>query len=454
MKVDVCIIGGGPGGYVAAIKAAQRGLTTVLVEKDTLGGVCLNWGCIPTKTMLKSAKVYVQTLHASTYGVVVDKESVKPDLPTMIRKKNGVVRKLTSGVKYLLEKNHVTVIHGTATAVDESTIQVGDEHITASSFLIATGASVFLPPIKGIEEALKSGYAMTAKELLDLQEIPKHLVVVGGGVIGFEFATVFNAIGSKVTIVEMLPDVLTTIDHEVRDAFLQKIKKDGIEVRTNTSVTSLMDGVHLTTQEGDISLDADRVLIATGMRPNIKGLEALGFKTNRFGIETNEYMQTANPNVYAIGDVTGQYMLAHVASKEGLVAIDHITNQAHPMDYTKIPSGVYTFPEIGMIGWTEAQAKEAGIAYNTFSFPLSANGKALGEQEREGFVKLISDAQQKIIGVHILSPIATELITQSSVGMYFNMTAQDLIQAIHPHPTYSEMIHEAAHGLTGFPIHI
>jgi len=454
MKADVLIIGGGPGGYVAAIKASQRGLKTVLVEKETLGGVCLNWGCIPTKTMLKSAKVYLQTLHASTYGVIVDKESVKPDLPIMVRKKNGVVRKLTSGVKYLLEKNNVTVVYGTATAVNENTIQVGEEEITATSILIATGASVFIPPIDGIEEALTSGLAMTAKELLDLQDIPNHLVIVGGGVIGFEFATVFQALGSKVTVVEMLPEVLTTVDQEVKEAFIQKIKKDGIEVLTNTSVTSLNNGVHLKTTEGEQVIEADRVLIATGMKPNIKGFEALGFTTNRFGIETNEFMQTKNPNVYAIGDVTGQYMLAHVASKEGLVAIDHITKQAHPMDYTKIPSGIYTFPEIGMIGLTEAQAKASGIKYNTFSFPLSANGKALGEQEREGFVKLISDENQKIIGVHILSPIATELITQSSVGMYFNMTAQDLIQAIHPHPTYSEMIHEAAHGLTGFPIHI
>jgi len=391
MKADVLIIGGGPGGYVAAIKAAQRGLKTVLVEKETLGGVCLNWGCIPTKTMLKSAKVYLQTLHASTYGVIVDKDSVKPDLPTMIRKKNGVVRKLTSGVKYLLEKNNVTVVYGTAIAVNENTIKVGDEEITATSILIATGASVFIPPIVGIQEALSSGLAMTAKELLDLQDIPNHLVIVGGGVIGFEFATVFQALGSKVTVVEMLPEILIPVDQEVKEAFIQKIKNDGIEVLTNTSVTSLNNGVHLKTTEGEQVLEADRVLIATGMKPNIKGLEALGFNTNQFGIETNEFMQTKNPNVYAIGDVTGQYMLAHVASKEGLVAIDHITNHAHPMDYTKIPSGIYTFPEIGMIGLTEAQAKASGIKYNTFSFPLSANGKALGEQEREGFVKLISD---------------------------------------------------------------
>jgi dihydrolipoamide dehydrogenase len=453
-QYDLIVIGGGPGGYVAAIRAAQRGLSTAIIEKESIGGVCLNWGCIPTKTLLKSAKVYTQTLHASSFGVLLDKDSVKPDMPTMIRRKNGVVRKLTSGVKYLLEKNGVEIILGTATAVDGQTILVNGEQLMAKSFIVATGASVFLPPIPGMKEAMLSGYAVTAKELLDVQEIPKHLVVIGGGVIGFEFATVYNALGAAVTVVEMLPNVLMGVDDDVKQTFVAKLKKDGVVIRTSSAVTAIGEGVTIKKDGVEETMACDKVLIATGMRPNVKGLESLGFALNQFGIETNEFMQTKNPNVYAIGDVTGQFMLAHVASKEGLVAIDHLTNQAHPMDYTRIPSGVYTFPEIGMIGITEQQAKEQKLDYKTFSFPLSANGKALGEQERDGFVKLISDANNKIIGVHILSPIATELITQSSIGMHFDMTANDLVQAIHPHPTLSEMMHEAAHGLVEFPIHI
>ncbi len=454
MKYDVIVIGGGPGGYVAAIRASQRGLSTALIEKEAIGGVCLNWGCIPTKTLLKSAKVYTQTLHASTFGVILDKQSVQPDLATMIRRKNGVVRKLTSGVTHLLEKNGVTVILGTATALSPTTIQVGDTTLEATYFIVATGASVFLPPIDGLPEAMQQGMAVTAKEMLDVQTIPQHIVIVGGGVIGFEFATVYNALGAQVTVVEMLPDVLMGVDHDVKDAFLTNIQKDGVTVLVNTAVTTIKDGVTLKTGDDSRHVSCDRVLIATGMRPNVKELTAFGLAMKSSGIDTNAYMQTSVPHIYAVGDVTGEFMLAHVASKEGLVAVDHITNKAHPMDYTKIPSGVYTFPEMGMIGLTESQARERHTDIQTFSFPLSANGKALGEQERVGFVKLITTKDHVVIGVHILSPIATELITQSSLGMYFNMTAEDLVQAIHPHPTLSEMIHEAAHGIVEFPIHI
>jgi len=451
---DVVVIGGGPGGYVAAIKAAQRGLSTAIIEKETIGGVCLNWGCIPTKTLLKSAKVLDQTRHASSYGVLLDKASIQVDLPAMIRRKNGVVRKLTTGVKYLLEKNGVTLYMGTATAIDASTIDVDGERLTAKHFLLATGASVFIPPIPGLNEAMESGIAMTAKEALNLDQIPEHIVIIGGGVIGIEFATIYNRLGSKVTVVEMLPDVLTTVDGQVKEAFLKIIKKDGVEFLTSTAVKEVNSGVVVDQDGQQQTIACDRILVATGMRPNIKGFEAWGLDVVKGGVVTNEYMQTSLPHVYAIGDVTGQYMLAHVASHEGLTAIDHITGRNHPMDYTKIPSGIYTFPEIGMIGVTEEQAKEQGIEIKTAFFPLSANGKALGEGERDGLVKIITDANEVVIGVHILSPVATELITQSSLGMHFNMTASDLAHTIHPHPTLSESMHEAALGITESMIHI
>jgi dihydrolipoamide dehydrogenase len=252
----------------------------------------------------------------------------------------------------------------------------------------------------------------------------------------------------------MLPDVLTSVDGQVKEAFLKIIKKDGVEFLTSTAVKEVNNGVVVEQDGQQQTIACDRILVATGMRPNIKGFEAWGLDVVKGGVVTNEYMQTSLPHVYAIGDVTGQYMLAHVASHEGLTAIDHITGRNHPMDYTKIPSGIYTFPEIGMIGVTEEQAKEQGIDIKTAFFPLSANGKALGEGERDGLVKIITDANEVVIGVHILSPVATELITQSSLGMHFNMTASDLAHTIHPHPTLSESMHEAALGITESMIHI
>lgn len=451
---DLIVIGGGPGGYVAAIKAAQRGLSTALIEKETIGGVCLNWGCIPTKTLLKSAKVLDQTKHASSYGVLLDKSTIKADLPAMIRRKNGVVRKLTTGVKYLLEKNGVTVLEGTAKAVDPSSIQVGDDSLQAKQFILATGASVFIPPIPGLSDAMESGIAMTAKEALNLDQIPEHIVIIGGGVIGIEFATIYNRLGSKVTVVEMLDEVLTTVDGQIKEAFLKILKKDGVEILTSTGVKEIKDGVLVEANGEQQTIACDRILVATGMRPNIKGFEAWDLNVEKGGVVTNEYMQTSQPHIYAIGDVTGQYMLAHVASHEGLTAVDHITGKDHPMRYDRIPSGIYTFPEIGMIGVTQEQAQAQGINYKTAFFPLTANGKALGEGERDGLVKIITDDNEVVIGVHILSPVATELITQSSLGMHFNMTASDLAHTIHPHPTLSESMHEAALGITELMIHL
>jgi len=454
-KHDVLIIGGGPGGYVAAIKAAQQGLNVGLIEKEAIGGVCLNWGCIPTKALLKSAKVYSMFEHAKDYGISVD-GSFSMDMKKMIKRKDRVVKKLTGGVKYLLKNNGVTVYDGFAEVKDAHTVTVGDETVETKKLIIATGASPLIPPIDGLKEAYENGDVLTSKEILDLTEQPEKLTIIGGGVIGVEFATIFNALGTEVTILEREEDILLGVDQELKEMFKKKLKKDKINILTGATVSKVeKNTITYQTEDGEASVETSITLLSAGMKANTKGLEALDLKMKQNGIETNHYMQTSVSDVYAIGDVTGEYMLAHVASKEGLVAVDHILGVSHKMDYTKVPSGIYTFPEIAQVGLTEEQAKAQEIDYKVSTFPLSANGKALGEGETIGMAKMIADKKyNQIIGVHILSQNATEMISEAVLGMNLEATAEDFIHAIHPHPTLSEMLHETAHGIKDKPIHI
>ncbi len=455
-KHDITIIGGGPGGYVAAIKAAQLGKNVALIEKEAIGGVCLNWGCIPTKTLLKSAKVYDMMQHSKDYGITLDTDSLKIDFTSMIKRKNSIVKKLTGGVKYLLKNNGVTVYDGFAEVKDAHTITVNDETIETKQLIIATGASPAMPPIDGIKETKEAGVLLTSKELLDLKEIPKKLTIVGGGVIGVEFATIFNTLGSEVTILEREANILLNVDKELRDMFQKTLEKSGVKVLTNANVKTIQKTQsHYTYNDSDETLKHDKLLLSVGMQPNLKGLEALDLKTTSAGIETDEFMKTNIEDVYAIGDVNGKYQLAHVASHEGITAVNHILGKPHPMRYNAIPSGIYTFPEIAQVGLTEEEAKEQNIDYKVSTFPLSANGKALAENEKEGLVKMIADKKyNEIIGVHILAPSATELISESVLGMTLEATAEEFANAIHPHPTLSEMIHETALGILDKPIHI
>ena len=425
-KYDVTIIGGGPGGYVAAIKAGQLGMKAALIEKEAVGGVCLNWGCIPTKAMLKSAKVYNTFMHAEEYGLHVDKSNISIDYPNMIDRKDKIVSKLTGGVRGLLKKNGVVVIEGFANALDAHHVEVNGETIETKKLIIATGASPAFPPIKGLKEAYERGFVVTSKEILMKKELPKSLLVIGGGVIGMEFATIFNTLGVNVKVLEREATPLVTVDDEIRSLFLKKIVKDGITIITGSNITEITETGLMCDKGGVITkLDADMILLATGMRPNTKGYESLNLEMSKTGVKVDNLMRTSVPDVYAIGDVLGFHMLAHVASREGIVAIEHINGQEHPLDFKIIPAGIYTFPEIAQVGLTEQEAKERDIDYKVSTFPLIANGKALAENEKDGLVKIIARRPYgEIIGVHIFAASATEMITEASLAMEIEATAE------------------------------
>ena len=453
---DIVIVGGGPGGYVAAIKAGQLGYKVAVIERENVGGVCLNWGCIPTKTLLKSAKVFEQLKHAKDYGIDVKPDSFSANFPDMIKRKDSVVRRLTGGVAALLKKNGATLIKGLGEVVDATHVKVGDDVLETKFIILATGASVIMPPIPGLQEGFDAGFVLTSKEILDLKALPTSLVIVGGGVIGLEFATIFSSLGTKVTVIEKQPTILSSVDEEIRGLFFKKITKDGVQIITNATVTSIGQGTVTYELEGKTTeVKVDKVLMAVGMKPNTKSFASLNLAMEKAGVQVNEHMQTSVQNVYAIGDVTGKFMLAHVASHAGLVAIDHIHGGDATMDYRAIPNGIYTFPEIAMVGLTEQDDKAQGIDYKVSTFPVMANGKAMGENEKDGLVKIIvSKPYNEIIGVHIMASAATEMITEATLAINLEATAEELVHTIHPHPTLAEMMMEAAHGIIDKPIHI
>jgi len=452
---DVIVLGGGPGGYVAAIKAAQLNLKVALIEKEVVGGICLNHGCIPTKTLLKNAKVYKTVKHALDYGVVID-GNIAFDWSLMLKRKNIVVKKLTMGVAGLLKKNGVEIISGLGKVLSANQVEVNGEVLETKDLILATGASPIMPPIPGLKEAYEKKIAVTSREMLQIEDAPKTLAIIGGGVIGVEFATIFSSLGSKVTIIEKLDGILPMMDDDVRNAYTKTLKKDGIEIFVNAEVKAVKDHEVTYLLDGkEVKVNADTILVSVGMRPNSNGLEALNLKMNRSAIDTNEYMQTSIPNVYAIGDINGKYMLAHVASAEGLVAAQHIAGMPASMRYDRIPNAVYGSPEIATVGMTEKEVKEKGIAYKVSTFPLMASGKAMADNEKDGFVKLIvSEKYKEILGAHIFSYNASDLIAELGVTMELEGTAHEIAHTIHPHPTLSEIIMEAAHGAIDKPIHM
>jgi len=444
---DVIIIGAGPGGYVAAIKGAQLGLKVAIVEKEELGGVCLNHGCIPTKTLLKSAKVYKQTLKAASFGVKLDKSSVEVDWPKMLKRKDLAVKKLTTGVKMLLNKNGVDILKGFAEVISPNIVKVDKEYET-KNIIIATGASAFVPSIDGVDEGIKKGSILTYKEMLEIDHVPNELVIVGGGVIGIEFATLFSSIGSKVTIIEK-DIILQNVDKDIRDSYRTILKKNKITVLENMSLLKVTN-THAVTEETEIKYDT--LLMSIGTKPNLKGFEQLNLETYKFGVVTDDELKTSIPNVFAIGDVNGRFNLAHVASAEGIVAVENIAGKNKMMDYTKIPHGIYGFPEIASVGLTE---QEVQGEYKVTKFPLAANGRSLSEGETEGFIKVITDSEYgELVGVHIIAPNATELVSEAVVTMELEGTVFELAKTIHPHPTISEVIMEVAHGAIDKPIHL
>lgn len=452
---DVLILGGGPGGYVAAIKAAQNGLKTALIEKEVVGGICLNHGCIPTKALLKSAKVYKQFKHAADYGITL-KGDVDFDWTSMMKRKDKVVKQLTGGVAGLLKKNGVEVFNGFGEVLSSTKVKVNEQTLETKNLILATGASPFIPPIDGLKEAFDKGIAVTSRELLQIKKAPKSLVIIGGGVIGVEFATIFGALGSKVTIIEMMDGILPPMDDDIRKAYTKLLQRDGIDILTSAEVKSV-EGKKVTYKHDgkDHTISGDTVLVSVGMRANSKGLEKLNLKMDRSAVQTNNCLETSVPHVYAIGDLNGKYMLAHVASHEGIVAIENILGHDKTMHYDRVPNAVYGSPEIAMIGKTERELKENKVAYKASTFPLVGNGKSLADGQTDGFIKLlVSEKYKEILGVHILAYNASDLIAELGVTMTLEGTAHELADTIHPHPTLSEIIMEAAEGAISKPIHI
>jgi len=457
-KSNITVIGGGPGGYVAAIRAAQLGAQVTLIEEDTLGGTCLNRGCIPTKVLLHSAGVFSLVKNAGTFGVSAEKVSL--DFSAVVRRKETVVKQLVGGVTSLMRKNKIRVIKGTGTIIGPKTVGVVDtsEEIKSDNIIIATGARPSRVPIKGIDEP----GVITSDEALSMERLPQSIVIIGGGVIGLELAQIFHKMGSKVTILEMMSQILPAEDAEIAGMLEDIMKQDGMEIFTSATVTHIESTgqgekmVLFDTEEGSQKKVAEKVLVAVGRYPNTDnlGIEKLDIALDRGRIVVNERMETNIPSVYAIGDVVGGYMLAHVAMDEGKCAVENALGQAAKVDYRAVPRCVYTSPEVAGLGLTEAEARREYENVRVGRFPFIANGRALTLNRTKGMVKIIADTKYgQILGAHILGYAATDLIAEVALTMQLEATFGDLASVIHAHPTLSEAVMEAALGVEGRSIH-
>ena len=444
---DLLIIGGGPAGYVAAERAGHHGLSVTLFEKKALGGVCLNEGCIPTKTLLYSAKTYENALHADKYGVKT--ENVGYDYEKIISRKNKVVRKLVAGVKSKMTANQVTVIEGAATIVgrgqDGIEVSCNGDIYKGKNLLICTGSEAAVPPIPGLKEV--GDVVVTNREILELKQQPKSLVVIGGGVIGMEFASFFNSLGTKVTIVEMLPEILGGLDFEISAMLRDIYAKKGIDFHLNAKVVQVDGHKVVFEKEGKTqTVEGEKILLSVGRRPVTQGfgLENLNVELNRGGIKTDEKMCTNVPGVFAAGDVTGFSLLAHTASREGEVVVNNLVGRRDRMRYNAIPGVVYTNPEVAGVGETEESAKAKGIAYKVAKLPMSYSGRFVAENEGgNGLCKvLVGEKYGEVIGVHLLGNPSSEIIYGACMAIEQEMTVKELQEVVFPHPTVSEIIKE------------
>lgn len=446
MKYDVAIIGGGPAGYTAAEKAAKGGLSTVLFEKNALGGVCLNEGCVPTKTLLYSAKTYDQIKHASKYAVSAENPSF--DYPKIIARKNKVVKKLTAGIRMKMKESGVEVITGEAMIqgkTDEGNIliQCTEQVYEAKNLLVCTGSESVIPPIPGVNET----EYWTSREALQSKELPASLIIIGGGVIGMEFASFFNSMGTEVQVVEMLDKILGPMDKELSDMLQAEYTKRGVKFYLGHKVTGIHGQEVTVEKDGEsFTLHGEKVLLSVGRRPVTKGfgLETLALEPYRNGIKVNEYMQTSLPNVYACGDITAFSLLAHTAVSEAEVAIDHILGKARAMSYKAIPGVVYTNPEIAGVGKTEEELQASGTPYQVKKIPMAFSGRFVAENEMgNGVCKLILAEDGTLIGAHLLGNPASELIVIAGIAIEKGMKAEEIKSFVFPHPTVGEILKEA-----------
>ena len=452
---DLAILGGGPGGYVAAGRAGAAGLSVILFEKRELGGVCLNEGCVPTKTLLYSAKVYDYTKHADQYGVNVDASSI--DFGAIFKRKEKVVKKLVGGVKAQMKGAKVEVVKGeaviTGRGADGITIACNEASYSARNLLICTGSEAAVPPIPGLREGL-GGVVVTNREILSLAEKPERLVVIGGGVIGMEFASFFNSIGTQVTVVEMLPKILGPLDDEISSMLQAQYEKKGVEFHLSCKVVAV-EGNEVVYEDPEgktCRAQGDKILVSVGRRANFQGigLESIGVELalnpagRPYGIKVDEKMRTNVPGVYAAGDVTGFSMLAHTASREGEVAVNNILGKADHMRYNAIPGVVYTNPEVAGVGVTEADAKKQGLDYTVLKLPMAYSGRFVAENERgEGLCKVIVGKQyHEVLGVHMLGNPCSEMIHSACVAIEQEITVEQLKEVVFPHPTVSEILKE------------
>lgn len=457
-KYDIAVIGAGPGGYVAAIRAAQLGQKVLVIDREKLGGSCLNWGCIPTKTMLITARHYKDILRSEVFGIVgVNKDEVKVDLGKLLQRKDDVVGRLTAGIAGLFKKNGIDYINGLAGNVQKNSLEVDGETIEFDHLIIGTGARPKYGDIEGLQAFFEKGRAIDSKQVMDLEAIPARLVIVGNNTYAVEYATLFNAIGSEVTLIHESDRLLPYMDREMATTLERQLKKDGVKLISKALVRAFKDdAVQIEVKGREASHAGDKFMMFMGLQPNLEGFESLGLELDERGfIRTNERLETSVGNIYAIGDVNGTIPLAHAASAEGIVAAENISGIDRKVNYQLIPQGVYSFPELASVGITEEEAKEQGLDHTVSKFPLQANGMAIAEDETVGFVKLISDNQYgEIIGAHIVAEKATDMISKLVAVMQIEGTVHDLSHTVHPHPTLSEAIVEAAHGAVDQPIHI
>ena len=456
-KYDVIVLGSGPGGYVTAIRASQLGLKTAIIEKESLGGVCLNWGCIPTKALLKSAQVFEYLKHAGDYGLKI--KDYDKDFDAVVNRSRNVADGMSKGIQFLMKKNKIDVISGYGKIKPGKKVDVDGKEYSADHIIIATGARSRELPSLPQDGKKVIGY----RQAMTLEKQPKKLIIVGSGAIGVEFAYFYNAMGTEVTIVEYMPRIVPVEDEDVSKQLERSFKKSGIKIMTSTEVTAVDTsgkGVKATvkTKKGEETLEADVVLSAVGIKTNIEniGLEDVGIVTDRDKILVNDFYQTNMPGYYAIGDVTPGPALAHVASAEGILCVEKIAgHHIEALDYGNIPGCTYCSPEVASVGLTEAQAKEQGLEIKVGKFPFSASGKASAGGNTEGFVKVIFDAKYgEWLGCHMIGAGVTDMIAEAVLGRKLETTGHEVLKTVHPHPTMSEAVMEAVADAYDEVIHI